>query len=436
MAQPIPALNISQRARRRIAWRLLPFLFILYIVAYLDRVNVAYAALEMQSALNFSDRVFGLGAGIFFLGYFLLQIPGALIVERWSARKWIGPIIICWGIVTILTAFIRTSGEFYAARFILGVAEAGFFPGVVVYLSHWFSEKDRAKAVAGFMCAIPVSQVIGAPIAGLLLGVNWLGLDGWCWLFILTGIPAVLFGIATIFYMTDWPHQAAWLPEDERSWISGELEREKERKLARVSYSIWKALRQREIVLLTLICFFFVTGEYAFMLWLPTILKRLSQAGGAAGLSNLSVSLLAAIPYVAALAAMLLNGWHSDKTGERRWHTAGPLFVGAGALLLVVIFGSNVFVAVALFTVVGACLNAKKPPFWAMPTLTLTKSAAAASIGFINSVGNLGGFVGPFVVGYLGTATHSFTGGLVFLQANVLIAAVLVLLLRVHRGAE
>ena len=224
--------DVGQRARRRIARRLLPFLFILYFIAYLDRVNVGFAGLEMSHNLGFTDRVFGLGAGIFFVGYFLFEIPGALIVERWSARRWIARILISWGLVTILVSMIRTPAQFYGARFFLGAAEAGFFPGILVYLTHWFRHEDRARAGALFMSAIPIANVLGSPLAGWLLGVRWFGIPGWRWLFILEGIPATLLGIMTLLYLTDWPREAKWLPADEQEWIDGELQREKAAKAA------------------------------------------------------------------------------------------------------------------------------------------------------------------------------------------------------------
>src|SRR5450759_3817642 len=227
--------DVGQRARRRIARRLIPFLFVLYFIAFLDRVNVGYAGLEMSRNLGFTDRVFGLGAGIFFAGYFLLEIPGALIAERWSARRWIARIMISWGLVTVFMAFIHTARQFYLVRFLVGAAEAGFFPGVIVYLTHWFRYQDRAKAVAFFYAANPLSYVIGSPLAGLLLGLSWLWLRGWRWLFIIEGIPAVVVGVITVWYLTDWPEQAKWLPADEKAWITTELKREKEAKNQRRS---------------------------------------------------------------------------------------------------------------------------------------------------------------------------------------------------------
>jgi ACS family tartrate transporter-like MFS transporter len=416
--------GLAQRATKRIAWRLLPFLFVLYVIAFLDRVNVGYAGLEMSRDLNFTDRIFGLGAGIFSIGYFLFEIPGALIVERWSARRWIARILISWGLVTALMASLHTPRQFYLARFLLGVAEAGFFPGIVVYLTHWFRYEDRAKAGAMFMAAIPMSSIIGSPLAGWILSHHWAGMAGWRWLFIVEGMPAILFGFLTLVYLTDWPAHATWLAEDERQWISAELKREKEAKTRVRSWTIWEAMRSREVILLTLVYFFAIVGIYGFVIWFPTIVQR------ATGLPNMAVTLLSALPYVAGLAAMLANGWHSDRTGERRWHTAFPLFLGAVCLALAIGFRSNLLLGFLFMIVVGACTTAFMPSFWALPTAMLSESAAAASIGLINSVANLGGFAGPFLIGYLRTATNSFTPGLLFLLASLALSGGLALTLR------
>ena len=418
--------GIAERTRRRVAWRLLPFLFVLYIIAFLDRVNVGYAGLEMARALRFSDRVFGLGAGIFSIGYFLFEIPGAIIVERWSARKWIARILIVWGFVTVLVAAVHTPRQFYAARFLLGVGEAGFFPGLIVYLTHWFRYEDRAKAGAMFMAAIPMSSIIGSPFAGWILSHHWRGMPGWRWLFVMEGIPAVIFGCITLFYLTDWPAEAKWLPADEKKWLTDELRREKEAKTHRKSYTVWQALRMPEVLLLTVVYFLAIIGIYGFVIWFPTIVKR------ATGYSDTVVTLLAALPYVAGLGAMLLNGWHSDRTGERRWHTAFPLFVGTAALGLTLAMPSNLWVDFAAMIIAGACTTAFMPSFWALPTELLTASAAAASIGLINSVGNLGGFLGPYMIGYLRTRFNSFAPGLAFLLGATLLAGILILTLRMR----
>jgi MFS transporter, ACS family, tartrate transporter len=421
IAAPGPEPEVAERARHRIARRLLPFLFLLYVIAFLDRMNVGAAALQMPHDLGFSEDVVGMGAGTFFLGYFLLEIPGALIVERWSARRWIARIMISWGIVTVFMAFIHTSRQFYVVRFLVGAAEAGFLPGVIVYLTHWFRYQDRAKAVAFFYAANPLSYVIGSPLAGLLLGLSWLGLRGWRWLFIIEGIPAVVVGVITIWYLTDWPEQAKWLPDDEKAWISIELRREKEAKNQRRSYRVWEALRHRDVILLTGCYFCAMTGSYGIAFWLPTILKRLS------GKSDLEVTLLAALPYVAAFVTQQVNGWHSDRTRERRWHAAIPVFVCGLALALAVVYRSNLIMSVGMFVIAGGAFYGFQPVFWAVPTLFLSESAAAASIGLINAVGNLGGFVGPMVIGYLANRTHSFSPGLLYLVASLFVSSGLML---------
>jgi MFS transporter, ACS family, tartrate transporter len=427
VAESLP--GVAERAAKRIGWRLLPFLFVLYVIAFLDRVNVGYAGLEMSRDLHLSDRVFGLGAGIFSVGYFLFEIPGALIVERWSARRWIARILITWGFVTIFMAAVHTPREFYLARFLLGVAEAGFFPGIVVYLTHWFRYEDRAKAGALFMAAIPMSSIIGSPLSGWILSQRWSQIAGWRWLFILEGIPAILFGLLTLAYLTDWPAQAKWLAADEREWISGELQSEKSAKARERSWTTWEAMRSREVIHLTLVYFFAIIGIYGFVIWFPTIVQR------ATGLPNMAVTLLSALPYVVGLAAMLFNGWHSDRTGERRWHTAFPLFLGAAGLAVAISSGSNLLLGFVSMIVVGACTTAFMPSFWALPTAILSESAAAASIGLINSVANLGGFAGPFFIGYLRTITNSFTPGLVFLLVSLAISGGLALTLRVQKAA-
>jgi ACS family tartrate transporter-like MFS transporter len=432
-SSPVGAVDVALSARRRVAFRLLPFLFALYVIAFLDRMNVGAAALQMPGDLGFSDRAVGLGAGIFFLGYFLLEIPGALIAERWSARLWIARIMISWGLLTVLMAFIHTARDFYLVRFLVGAAEAGFFPAVVVYLTHWFRAADRAKAVAGFYAAMPLSYVIGSPLAGLLLGLSWLGLRGWRWLFILEGIPAILLGLITLVYLTDWPSQARWLRPEEREWITAQLDQEKRAKQAAFSGTVWQAFRHRDIVLLTFCYFFALTGNYGIAFWLPTILKRLS------GQSDLKVTMLASLPYLAGFLTQQLNGWHSDRTRERRWHAAAPVLLSGVSLFLAISSGSSVTLSIFCFTLVGGTYYAFHPAFWAVPTEFLSESAAAASIGLINSLGNLGGFVGPLIMGYLVTRTHSFATGLWFLVGSFVVSGALMLAVgtgRSHLAAE
>ncbi len=419
--QTVSLTPIAARARRRIMHRLLPYLFLLFIIAFLDRVNISYAALEMTKDLGFTAEVMGFGAGIFFFGYFLLEIPGSLLVETWSARGWIARIMISWGILAILMGFIHTANQFYWLRFLLGAAEAGFFPGIIVYLSHWFRQEDRAKAISMFMAAIPLANIIGSPISGLILGVNWFGLAGWRWVFILEGAPAIICGIVTIFYLTDWPHQAKWLPAEECEWITSELEREKQ---AVHSYPIWEALRHSDLILLVISYFFAVTSSYGFVFWLPTIVKK------ASGVSNLTVTLITALPYCVGLIAMLLMGWSSDRTGERRYHTAVPMIAISLGLLLSALLQNSVVMMVAMLCLAAAGINGYLPVFWSLPTSFLTGSVAAVAIGLINSVGNLGGFVGPYVVGYVDSATNSFVGGLLYLSMSAFVAACLILKLQ------
>jgi D-galactonate transporter len=418
---------VGTRARRRISLRVIPYVFLLYIVAFLDRVNVGYAALQMAGDLGFSAEVFGFGAGIFFFGYVILEIPGSIIVERWSARKWIARIMISWGILAIMMAFVKTSTQFYWVRFLLGAAEAGFFPGLIVYLSHWFRYEDRAKAVAMFMAAIPVSNLIGSPISGLLLGVHWLNQPGWRWLFIVEGIPAVILGFVTIYYLTDWPREAKWLPEDEKQWIIRELEREKQARKAVRQISMLQALRHRDVLLLVGAYFFATVGFYGLNIWMPTLIKQ------ASGWSDLKVTLVAMVPHLAGLVSLLAIGASSDRTGERKWHAAGAMLLGAAGYVLVVFAGGNPLLVVAAFCVVAAGADGYFPGFWPLPTAFLTESAAAASIGLINSFGNLGGFVGPYILGYVRTATNSFNIGLALLAASMVLGALCVLSVRAHR---
>jgi ACS family tartrate transporter-like MFS transporter len=297
-----------------------------------------------------------------------------------------------------------------------------------VYLTHWFRYQDRAKAVAVFYAANPLSYVVGSPLAGLLLGLSWLGMRGWRWLFVIEGIPAIIFGFIAIWYLTDWPEQANWLSEEEKSWITNELKKEKAAK--EKSYRIWEAVRHRDVILLTLCYFCAMTGSYGIAFWLPTILKRLS------GQSDLKVTLMAALPYVAAFVTQQVNGWHSDRKRERRWHAAVPVFVCALALAFAVLYRGNLGLSLGLFILAGGSFYGFQPVFWAVPTLFLTESAAAASIGLINAVGNLGGFAGPMVMGYLAHRTHSFSAGLLYLVASLLVSGMLMLAVGRHKAAE
>ena len=416
--------SLGRSAVRRISRRLIPFLFVLYLIAFLDRVNVGYAGLEMTRDLHFSNAVFGFGSGIFFLGYVLLEIPGTLIVELWSARKWIARIMISWGLIAALTGFIHTAQQFYWARFLLGVAEAGFFPGLIVYLTHWYRAADRAKAVAMFMSAIPLSQVLGAPISAELMKIHWLGWSGWRWLLILEGAPAIVFGIVTLFYLTDRPQQARWLPDAERDWIVQELEDEKLRKTAVRRMSVWQALRNRNVLLLTLSYFCGATTQYGVSLWLPKMIQKLS------GYTVFQVTLIAAIPYLVSWPAMLLLGWNSDRTHERRFHVAGALTLAGFALLATQYTGDSVALGVTMFSLALMGINARLGAFWALPSAFLGGTTAAAAIGLINCIGNTGGFVGPSLMGKLTDVTGSYVAGVVFLVGSAFVGAAATALIR------
>lgn len=410
--------DLAAHTRRQIAVRLLPFLFLLYIVNYVDRTNVAYAALEMSRDLGLTDRVFGLAAGIFFISYVALQIPGALLIELWSARRCIAGILVTWGSLTMLTSLVHSAGQLYLARFLLGAAEAAFFPGVVVYLSHWFIREDRAKASSFFMAAIPLSFVLGSPLAGWIVGHHWQGMAGWRWLFILEGVPALLLGVVAFFYLTDWPGQASWLAPGQRGWLIEKLRDEKPANPH--SATVWEALRSSAVLLLCAAAFLEYFFAYTVTFWFPTILKRVS------GLSDSSVGWLGALPYLVTFFAMQLNGWHSDKMSERRWHAAVPVMAAAVALFGLTALPRTTWSTVTLFTVVCMAYSFL-PVLWAMPSEILCDSAAATAVGLINAVGSVAGFAGPYAFGYLHTLTGSYRWGLALMALCAVGSAMLLL---------
>ena len=433
------------RARRKAYRRLLPLCFICYVIAYVDRANVAIAKLTMTRDLaGFDNAVIGFGAGIFFLGYFLLEIPGTLIVEAWSARKWISRIMITWGITAALTAAVTTPFQFYLVRFLLGLAEARFFPGVIVYLTHWFPSRDRARALAYFFVATPVAQVVSPKISNALLRIGTdervggvlvhhpevLGLEGWQWVYIAWGLPAVVMGVVVLFALTDRPHQARWLTAEEREALAAELEREKAAGSTRHRMKVTEALRHPKVVLLALVYFLAVTGSYGVEFFLPSILERWYA------LKFDTITWLVILPPLLALGGQLFVGWSSDRTKERRLHTAVPMACAALGLLLATQTRGHLPLTVACFMVGFAGFKAYLPAFRSMPSLFLTEAAAAGSIGLINSVGNLGGFLGPYVLGTVEALTGSFEGGLFFLVVCMTVSAITVVRLGLGRKEE
>jgi ACS family tartrate transporter-like MFS transporter len=411
---------------RKLTWRLVPFLFLLYIVAYLDRINVGFAALQMQQELHFDDAVYGLGAGVFFAGYFLFQVPSNLALERVGAKRWIALLMISWGAISACMAMTRTPRSFYVLRFLLGSAEAGFFPGVILYLKSWFPATARARTVARFMTASPLSGVIGGPISGLLLSMHGTtGLSGWQWLFLLEGIPAVLLGGMVLVYLTNRPEEAEWLAPEQRQWLLQTLEAEAAGS-ASTSASTFSAFRSGRVWMLCFVYFGLNTASYGISLWLPNLIR--SASGG----SNFVVGMLSSIPYVAAAIAMVLVGLHSDRTGERRWHLAIPAFVGALGLLGAAQSSSTVVLIVAI-SIAALGVQSMVGPFWAIPTTLLSGSAAAVGIALINSVGNLGGFFGPSIIGFVRRETGEFRGGLMVIGATLALAGCVGLIVRVKK---
>ena len=416
------AIDIGEETRRRVAWRLMPFIFILYVVSYLDRVNVGFAALQMRRELGLSGAVFGFGGGIFFVGYFLLEVPGGILAEVWSARKWIGRIMITWGIVASVTGLIQSAQQFYWLRFLLGISEAGFVPGILVYMTHWFRPADRGRAIALFFAAAPASTIAGGPLAAMLLKLNWLGYSGWRWLFVLEGIPAAILGVAALYYLTDSPLDAKWLRPDQRAWLARELEKERDEQRGKVS--IGRALTDLNVLLLSAILFFGLSATYAVNLWLPQMIQRVSRYGDS------TVSLLAAIPSFCALPLMLWAGRHSDRSGERVLHAGIPRVIAGLALLICFFFVNNTWISIAMLSVATVGFYCAHPGFWPIPNMLLGRAAAAASIGLINSFGNLGGFFGPYILGLLSDKTGDFGPGLLYISACSFAAGLLVLRIR------
>lgn len=431
--------DLEQRTVRRVAARLMPFLLLLYLVAYLDRANVSFAVLQMTRDLGFNDQVFGLGTGLFYVGYVLLEIPGSLLVESWSARRWFARIMISWGLCSAACGLIHTRTSFYALRLLLGAFEAGFAPGIVVYLSHWFRVRDRGRAIALYQIGSPLSGIIGAPLSGLLLGVHWLGLTGWRWVFIAEGLPAVLLGVVTFFYITDRPHEARWLPDPEREWLETELRREHPEQppptgffaaFAGLARLIPNVLFRAPVLLLMFGYFQGAITLLGVTLWMPKLIK----ASGS--LSDQQVTGLAALVYVTMLLAMLGTAWSADRTGERRWHTVIPIWLAGLGVAGAVHFRDHLPGLMPFLCLAVAGSGAFSVCLWGLVTSRVRRRTGAVAIGLINSTGNLGGFAGPYLIGYLKTTTGNYTAGLYCLVATALIAGAVVLIVNLKRLSQ
>ncbi|MDB5632374.1 MAG: D-galactonate transporter [Tardiphaga sp.] len=422
--------ELETRVLRKITLRIVPFVMLLYFIAFIDRVNIGFAALTMNKDLGFSPTVFGFGAGIFFLGYFLFEVPSNLILDKVGARIWIARVMITWGLISGAMAFVQGSTSFYALRFLLGAAEAGFFPGIILYLSFWFPARQRAAVTAIFMAAAPLSTVLGSPVSGALLEMHGLlGFSGWQWMFVIEAIPALILGVVVLFYMTDRPEQAKWLSDEERNWLVTTMNAEAAKKAGTASHSIWRGLADLRVIALSLVYFGTSAGLYTLGIWAPQIIKEF-------GLTSMQVGFLNALPGVVAVVAMVLWARHSDRSGERTWHVVGACLLASLGLVLAGFAGSVIAVLLAL-TLVNVGISSAKPPLWSMPTMFLSGSAAAAGIATINSIGNLGGFVGPAMIGWIKDLTGSFQGGLFFVAALLVLSAVLTLVLaRSQRNAS
>lgn len=414
--------ELKIRVLRKISWRIIPFIMLLYFIAFIDRVNIGFAALTMNKDLGFSASVFGFGAGIFFWGYFLFEVPSNIILDKVGARIWIARVMITWGIVSAAMAFVEGQNSFYILRFLLGVAEAGFFPGIILYLSYWFPAQQRAAATSLFMAAAPLSTVLGSPLSSALLEMNGIwDLKGWQWMFLIEAAPAVILGFVVLGYMTDRPEQARWLTDDERDWLVQTMNQERSGKAAMAGHSVWSGLADLRVLTLALVYFGTSAGLYTLGVWAPQMIKSF-------GLTTMEVGFLNAVPPTVAVLAMYLWSWHSDKTNERTWHVIIASLAAAVGLVLAGL-SETVVAVVAALVLVNVGISAAKPPLWSMPTLFLSGPAAAAGIATINSIGNLGGFAGPAMIGWIKDQTGHFAGGLYFVAGLLVLSAVLTLIL-------
>lgn len=430
-ANPKPAIEaaLGRATMARVSRRLLPMLMLCYFVAYLDRVNIGFAGLTMNKDLGFSSAVFGFGGGIFFLGYFLFEVPSNVILEKVGARTWIARILVTWGIISGLTALTVGPYSFFTIRFVLGLAEAGFFPGIILYLTWWFPSFYRSRMTAAFMAAIPISNILGSLVSGLLLNLHGLwGLAGWQWLFILEAAPAIVLGVVFYFYMTDRPEHADWLEPEQRDWLIAQLAAERAQREAIRHYSLGQALRDRRVLLLSLVYFGGTYAGYGIVLFQPQIVRKLAEGFGTIGLIN-------AIPYVFGACAMIVWGRHSDHTGERSGHTAIAYSLAAAGLIACALM-TDPFMTMAMLVLASMGQSSIGPCFWSLPTAMLSGTAAAGGIALINALGNLGGFFGPYIFGLVRDASGNFTLGLIAIAVGPVMSAIVVLCLGHDRRLE
>ena len=408
---------IEQRTMRKVYLRLLPFVFACYFLCYLDRINVGFAALTMNKDLGLDPAMYGMAAGAFFWGYFLFEVPSNLILEKVGARLWIARIMVSWGLLSGATAFTTGPWSFMSVRFLLGLAEAGLFPGMVLYFTYWFPDHHRARIVSGFTLALPFAVALGAPVSTGLLELNGLmGLAGWKWMYLLEAAPTVILGVAVFFYLTDRPALAGWLAADERNWLSSTIEHEKRQVEAHGVVPLLQSFWNPTVLLLTLNYLGIVTASLGMLIFLPQIVKTL-------GFTNMQVGWVTMIPYLCGAAAMMFVGWFSDRTGERRWNLFVTCMLGFIGLVICGLF-VNSYWAIAGMSIAAIGFYGTKGPFWSMPSMFLTGPAAAAGIAWINSVGNLGGFFGPSIVGWAKEISGSYAGGLYALAAFSLLSAI------------
>jgi MFS transporter, ACS family, tartrate transporter len=421
---PFGTSTLESRTHRKLQVRLLPFLFLLYVIAFIDRINIGFAALTMNKELAITPQQFGFAAGVFFVGYFLFEVPSNLLLQKVGARIWIARILVTWGILASLTGLVHTVHQLYIVRFLLGLAEAGYFPGIVLYLTYWFRQRERAQAVALFLTGLPITSIVGAPISGLILDhAHFFGVSSWRWLLILEGVPAIIGGIVTYFVLPNRPTEATFLTVEEKERLRADLGREEQEKLEQYHYSVVEAMLNGRVLHLAIVEFGILIGSYTFQFWAPQLIKSLSRQ-----FSNTAVGMLVMIPHLVGGIAMVLVSFSSDRRLERRYHAGIPVLLGGIALLLIGVFHSP-FTLIALLSLLAVAAYAWTGPFFALPSEFLTGSAAAAGIGLINSIGNLGGFVGPYAMGVVSGRTEGVYGGLALMGIPMLLSAMGLMLL-------